>query len=71
MMDRNTPSFFGRRRGWLIITQLVLVLAIFAMALAPEIAPSLLPLQAQTSPLGQNQTPYPASWTGGDGNAWY
>jgi PAT family beta-lactamase induction signal transducer AmpG len=31
MMDRYTPSFFGRRRGWLIITQLLLVLAIFAM----------------------------------------
>lgn len=31
MMDRYTPSFFGRRRGWLIITQLLLVVAIFAM----------------------------------------
>src|SRR5471030_316172 len=31
MMDRYTPSFFGRRRGWLILTQLLLVAAIFAM----------------------------------------
>ncbi|MGC6387828.1 muropeptide MFS transporter AmpG [Ewingella sp. S1.OA.A_B6] len=31
MMDRYTPSFFGRRRGWLILTQLCLVAAIFAM----------------------------------------
>lgn len=31
MMDRYTPSFFGRRRGWLLITQLLLVAAIFAM----------------------------------------
>jgi len=31
MMDRYTPSFFGRRRGWLVITQLLLVVAIFAM----------------------------------------
>lgn len=31
MMDRYTPSFFGRRRGWLILTQLLLVVAIFAM----------------------------------------
>lgn len=31
MMDRYTPSFLGRRRGWLILTQLLLVLAIFAM----------------------------------------
>jgi len=31
MMDRYTPSFFGRRRGWLILTQLLLIVAIFAM----------------------------------------
>jgi len=31
MMDRYTPSFLGRRRGWLILTQLLLVVAIFAM----------------------------------------
>lgn len=31
MMDRYTPSFFGRRRGWLILTQLLLVASIFAM----------------------------------------
>lgn len=43
------------------------------MTLAPENAPSLLPLlplQSQTSPLGQNQTPNPASWIEGDGDAW-
>lgn len=31
MMDRYTPSFFGRRRGWLVITQLLLVASIFSM----------------------------------------
>ncbi|MFZ4834114.1 muropeptide MFS transporter AmpG [Rouxiella sp. Mn2063] len=31
MMDRYTPSFLGRRRGWLILTQILLVIAIFAM----------------------------------------
>ncbi|AVF35585.1 muropeptide MFS transporter AmpG [Rahnella sikkimica] len=31
MMDRYTPSFLGRRLGWLILTQLLLVAAIFAM----------------------------------------
>ena len=31
MMDRYTPSFLGRRRGWLVLTQLLLVAAIFAM----------------------------------------
>jgi len=31
MMDRYTPSFFGRRRGWLILTQLLLVASIFAL----------------------------------------
>ncbi|RAT72102.1 AmpG family muropeptide MFS transporter [Lonsdalea populi] len=30
MMDRYTPSFFGRRRGWLLLTQLGLVAAIAA-----------------------------------------
>jgi PAT family beta-lactamase induction signal transducer AmpG len=33
VMDRYTPSFLGRRRGWLLITQLALLLAIAAMAL--------------------------------------
>ncbi|KAB7898105.1 muropeptide MFS transporter AmpG [Rouxiella sp. S1S-2] len=31
MMDRYTPSFLGRRRGWLIVTQLLLVVSIFGM----------------------------------------
>ncbi|MFP1984210.1 muropeptide MFS transporter AmpG [Lonsdalea quercina] len=31
MMDRYTPSFFGRRRGWLLLTQLGLVAAIAAI----------------------------------------
>jgi len=30
-MDRYTPSFLGRRRGWLLISQLLLVIAIAAM----------------------------------------
>ncbi|AJJ09862.1 protein AmpG [Yersinia rohdei] len=31
LMDRYTPSFLGRRRGWLLISQLLLIVAIFAM----------------------------------------
>ena len=31
LMDRYTPSFLGRRRGWLLISQLLLVIAIVAM----------------------------------------
>lgn len=31
MMDRYTPPFLGRRRGWLLITQALLLLAIAAM----------------------------------------
>lgn len=31
MMDRYTPSFLGRRRGWLLITQVLLLLAIAGM----------------------------------------
>ena len=30
-MDRYTPPFLGRRRGWLLISQLLLVAAIVAM----------------------------------------
>ena len=30
-MDRYTPPFLGRRRGWLIITQILLLIAIAAM----------------------------------------
>ena len=32
-MDRYVPPFLGRRRGWLIITQLALLIAIAAMSL--------------------------------------
>jgi len=31
MMDRYTPPFLGRRRGWLLITQAMLLLAVAAM----------------------------------------
>lgn len=31
LMDRYTPSFLGRRRGWLLVTQLALIAGIFAM----------------------------------------
>lgn len=34
MMDRYVPPFLGRRRGWLLITQLVLAAGIAAMAFA-------------------------------------
>lgn len=33
LLDRFVPPFLGRRRGWLIVTQVALVLAIAAMAL--------------------------------------
>jgi PAT family beta-lactamase induction signal transducer AmpG len=33
LMDRYTPPFLGRRRGWVFITQLLLILVIAAMAL--------------------------------------
>jgi len=32
LLDRFTPPFLGRRRGWLVITQLALLLALAAMA---------------------------------------
>ena len=32
-MDRYVPPFLGRRRGWLLITQVALLLAIAAMSL--------------------------------------
>ncbi|RCI99326.1 muropeptide transporter AmpG, partial [Klebsiella pneumoniae] len=31
LMDRYTPPFLGRRRGWLLTTQVLLLLAIAAM----------------------------------------
>jgi PAT family beta-lactamase induction signal transducer AmpG len=33
VMDRYVPPFLGRRRGWVVITQVLLLLAIAAMAL--------------------------------------
>ncbi|MDC9587834.1 muropeptide MFS transporter AmpG [Xenorhabdus sp. XENO-10] len=30
-MDRYTPSFLGRRRGWMLVTQLLLIVSIAAM----------------------------------------
>lgn len=33
LMDRYTPPFLGRRRGWLLLTQLLLLIAIAAMGL--------------------------------------
>jgi MFS transporter, PAT family, beta-lactamase induction signal transducer AmpG len=33
LMDRYVPPFLGRRRGWVLITQILLLLAIAAMAL--------------------------------------
>src|SRR6187549_3755251 len=32
-MDRYVPPFLGRRRGWLLITQIALLIAIAAMSL--------------------------------------
>ena len=34
LMDRYVPPFLGRRRGWMLLTQLALVLGIVAMAFA-------------------------------------
>jgi MFS transporter, PAT family, beta-lactamase induction signal transducer AmpG len=43
LLDRWIPPLLGRRRGWLIITQFALLLAIAAMTLAdPKTSPSLL-----------------------------
>jgi len=33
VMDRYVPPFLGRRRGWVLITQVLLLLAIAAMSL--------------------------------------
>jgi PAT family beta-lactamase induction signal transducer AmpG len=33
LLDRYVPPFLGRRRGWLVVTQILLVLAIAAMSL--------------------------------------
>jgi len=47
LLDRFVPPFLGRRRGWLVITQVALVLAIAAMSLQnPRQALQLLALNA-------------------------
>jgi MFS transporter, PAT family, beta-lactamase induction signal transducer AmpG len=40
IMDRFTPPWMGRRRGWILITQLLLVVSIVALALS---SPSVMP----------------------------
>ena len=43
LMDRYIPPLFGRRRGWILITQLLLILSIIGMAfLHPQTNPTLL-----------------------------
>ncbi|MGQ5521771.1 AmpG family muropeptide MFS transporter [Chitinimonas sp. PSY-7] len=43
LLDRFEPPFLGHRRGWLLITQLLLAVAIFAMSLVnPTVSPGLL-----------------------------
>lgn len=43
LLDRWIPPLLGRRRGWLIITQLALLIAVASMALAnPQSSPTLL-----------------------------
>jgi len=43
LMDRYTPPFLGRRRGWLVVTQLALLVAIALMGtLSPRESPWLL-----------------------------
>jgi MFS transporter, PAT family, beta-lactamase induction signal transducer AmpG len=47
LMDRYVPPWLGRRRGWIISTQLVLFLAIFAMAFgSPQHAVGVVALMA-------------------------
>lgn len=47
LMDRFVPPFLGRRRGWMIIWQLLLVVAIFSMAfLSPTSTPITLAIVA-------------------------
>jgi MFS transporter, PAT family, beta-lactamase induction signal transducer AmpG len=36
LMDRYVPPFLGRRRGWILITQVLLVLTIGSLALSPD-----------------------------------
>jgi len=43
VMDRFVPPFLGRRRGWMLVTQAALALAVGAMAFSePKAAPGLL-----------------------------
>ncbi len=47
LMDRFIPPFLGRRRGWIIITQISLIIGISTMAFcSPESSPFLLALIA-------------------------
>lgn len=47
LLDRFVPPFLGRRRGWLLMTQVGLLLAIAAMALQnPKTALTLLAINA-------------------------
>ena len=47
LFDRYTPPFLGRRRGWLVITQVALVLSIAAMSLHdPRLSLQLLAVNA-------------------------
>jgi len=43
LMDRYTPPLLGRRRGWMVVTQLLLAFAIMAMGLLSP-SSALLPL---------------------------
>jgi PAT family beta-lactamase induction signal transducer AmpG len=47
LMDRYVPPFLGRRRGWILITQLCLLVSIFLMALlSPTTHPIALAIMA-------------------------
>ena len=47
VMDRFVPPFLGRRRGWMLLTQVALFLTVAAMAFSqPKLAPGLLALLA-------------------------
>jgi PAT family beta-lactamase induction signal transducer AmpG len=47
LMDRFVPPFLGRRRGWMLVTQVALLLAVTAMAFsAPAAHPGVLALLA-------------------------
>jgi len=45
VMDRFVPPFLGRRRGWMLVTQVALFLAVAAMAFSePKVSPGILAL---------------------------